>query len=243
MKDIKGKVFGNWTALERKSGGNFSHWLCECKCGIKKLVRLSHLTSGESKSCGCLVSTDLVGKKFGTLTVIRKVEKSDISCRRSDFKGNPIPGTVWLCKCDCGVEKVFRRSAIVQGQACGKCYRKKTPEARINFLYTLVKGQAKRRRWDFSLTKENVKSLCFLNCHYCGKAPSQKMKLYNWDARNKEDDPNWNVVYNGIDRKDNSIGYVFENCVSCCKTCNTMKNVMSVSEFIDHIKRILKNAE
>ena len=240
MKDISGFKFGNWTALERKKQGNNAFWLCQCECGTKKWIRLGHLTSGGSKSCGCLISTDLIGKKFGTLTVIRKAEKQEIHCLRSDFKGNPVAGTVWLCKCDCGIEKVFRRGAIVQGQSCGKCYRKKTPEVRVNFLYSGLKSRAKKYGLEFSLTKENIRDLCFSECHYCGNSPSQKMKLYNWNARIRKDDTGWSVVYNGIDRRDNAIGYILENCVTCCKICNTMKNVMSTNEFIDHIKRILK---
>lgn len=241
MKDISGISFGNWMPLKREKRGRISFWLCRCKCGIQKWVRLNHLTSGESKSCGCLASTDLTGKKFGSLTAIKKVDKNIFISKRSDFKGQPLHGSVWLCKCDCGLETVVRRSALVQGQACGKCYRAKTPQARVNFLYSLVKARSKRDGLDFSLSKENVEFLCFSKCYYCGNEPSQRMKLYNWSARNKEDDPDWNVVYNGIDRKDNSQGYVIENCVSCCKVCNTMKSTLTMDQFIDHIKRIIKN--
>lgn len=45
-------------------------------------------------------------------------------------------------------------------------------------------------------------------------------------------------VYNGIDRVDNSVGYVLSNCVPCCSTCNRMKGTMSSEEFKEKIKLI-----
>ena len=47
-------------------------------------------------------------------------------------------------------------------------------------------------------------------------------------------------LYNGIDRKDNNIGYIIENCVSCCGICNRMKMDMSYDDFLNHIRLIYK---
>ena len=66
MNDIKGKNFGRLTVLElhhkvqtfAKNGtksGNRYYYLCECVCGNKTVVRGSHLTSGKTLSCGCLL--------------------------------------------------------------------------------------------------------------------------------------------------------------------------------------------
>lgn len=53
--DISGKVFGLLTAISRagtiKGAGV---WRCKCWCGAEKYVSLSHLTSGNTQSCGCL---------------------------------------------------------------------------------------------------------------------------------------------------------------------------------------------
>lgn len=54
--DIEGKQFGNLKAIKylyRKN--NSTYWLCECSCGNKKAISLSHLKSGATKSCGCLM--------------------------------------------------------------------------------------------------------------------------------------------------------------------------------------------
>ena len=48
-------------------------------------------------------------------------------------------------------------------------------------------------------------------------------------------------LYNGIDRKNNNMGYTYTNSVSCCKLCNQAKNSLSIKEFYDHIQLILNN--
>ena len=57
---------------------------------------------------------DITGQKFGKLTVLKKVEKP------KHLKKNE---TFWLCKCDCGNEKVIRGYSLKVGNttSCG-CY-------------------------------------------------------------------------------------------------------------------------
>lgn len=53
--DISGQTFGRLTAIRRVPTDNYrTKWLCRCKCGVEKEIRLSHLRSGRSRSCGCL---------------------------------------------------------------------------------------------------------------------------------------------------------------------------------------------
>jgi hypothetical protein len=49
--DLSGRRFGRWVV--RTSGGNRT-WDCVCDCGTRRVVRGNHLSSGASKSCGCL---------------------------------------------------------------------------------------------------------------------------------------------------------------------------------------------
>ena len=70
------------------------------------------------------------------------------------------------------------------------------------------------------------------NCHYCGVEPNQFPKG-NW-AKSY----NGLFIYNGIDRKDNKIGYLLENCVSCCTICNRAKHSLSEEDFENWITRI-----
>lgn len=101
--DLTGQKFGRLTVLEKvetKVGG-FARWLCRCDCGNLKEVDGIHLRRGEAVSCGCYAKEqtiksncerieDLVGKKFGKLTVIKRAENIGLQ-------------PAWYCKCDCGV--------------------------------------------------------------------------------------------------------------------------------------------
>ena len=55
-----GKTFGKLTVVsfshrvKYKSGSTKKFWLCQCECGNKTKVDTSGLTTGRSKSCGCL---------------------------------------------------------------------------------------------------------------------------------------------------------------------------------------------
>ncbi len=75
------------------------YWNCECECGNTHIVSSKDLKSGHVKSCSCLVKEngnklgkkgpklDLIGKKFGKLTVLAYTSESH-----------------WHCKCECGNE-------------------------------------------------------------------------------------------------------------------------------------------
>lgn len=54
-RNWSGTKFGRWTVLSflYKKGSN-SYWLCRCSCGAIRPVQINNLTSGKTKSCGCL---------------------------------------------------------------------------------------------------------------------------------------------------------------------------------------------
>lgn len=115
--DLTGQRFGRWTVIrqaEDKDGKIY--WHCKCDCGNEKDVYTSNLTRGKSKSCGCLVkerasqekTKDLKGQRFGLLTVIKRIG------RKSGY-------VTWLCKCDCGKEKIVDSHSLTSGntKSCG----------------------------------------------------------------------------------------------------------------------------
>lgn len=52
--DITGQKFGKLTVIKRDGvDGTISTWLCKCDCGNETVVRKSHLTTGNTVSCGC----------------------------------------------------------------------------------------------------------------------------------------------------------------------------------------------
>lgn len=54
IKNISGQKFGRLTAATYRRVGRKTLWLCHCDCGESVEVVLGHLTSGKTKSCGCL---------------------------------------------------------------------------------------------------------------------------------------------------------------------------------------------
>lgn len=56
-KDLLGQRFERWAVVAEAgfvNGSTNMHWICRCDCGAEGVVRGSQLTSGGSKSCGCL---------------------------------------------------------------------------------------------------------------------------------------------------------------------------------------------
>ncbi len=54
--DMSGKTIGLLTVLEYNGNNKkgFAMWLCQCKCGNKKIISGSNLSRNWTHSCGCL---------------------------------------------------------------------------------------------------------------------------------------------------------------------------------------------
>lgn len=94
-------------------------------------------------------------------------------------------------------------------------------------MRSYYKGAIKRNLC-FELSREEFEILILKNCYYCDDPPS--LRLIN----------NTPLICNGIDRVDNSIGYLIENCVPACKICNVMKSSKNRDDFINHCRKIVK---
>lgn len=124
-RDLKGMRFGKLKVLEfdgykQEKYSRQAYWKCQCDCGNIKSIRAIQLISGGTNSCGCsqfdnMEKQDIIGKKFGKLTAIKRVER----------KGRHI---YYLFKCDCGNEKIISKEAVVEGKtrSCG-CLQHKSP--------------------------------------------------------------------------------------------------------------------
>ena len=117
---IIGRKFGKLTVLKegRKTRHN-QYYICKCDCGNIKEVRGDNLKSGRTKTCGC-INRDIIGQKFGMLTVVSKSEKVRIR------KNGWVDGNYYNCKCDCGNDCVVARTNLISGnqKSCG-CLHKK----------------------------------------------------------------------------------------------------------------------
>ena len=103
-------------------------------------------------------------------------------------------------------------------------------EASKRELFHSYPKQAADRGYEWGLLEEQFFHIVTQDCHYCGAPPAQIHK------RNKT--VYGSFIYNGIDRVDNTIGYLPNNVVPCCFTCNKAKSAMSTERFLDWIRRV-----
>lgn len=99
-------------------------------------------------------------------------------------------------------------------------YDRKNP---VNKKIRRYKYSAKMKKIDFQLNYEEFKEFVNNECFYCG--------FKNTIIINE-------MSLNGIDRINSDIGYIKENCVSCCKWCNWAKNVLSQKDFFALVTKI-----
>lgn len=229
--DLEGQKIARFTVLGRRAdeADGRRQWICECQCGNVVPVVGTDLRNGNSKSCGCLrressskKAIDILGRKFSFLTVIEKHGSKDNKM-------------YWKCKCDCGNTTIAAGRELRNGhtKSCG-CYQarirshlsRKTP---FNFFRNRIRKQAASRGYEFSITDEYVNELFQGNCYFCGSEPKSQV-WYTHDSVTYK--------YNGIDRLNNDVGYIYGNVVSCCANCNFAKRMLNEDEFLDLIEKI-----
>lgn len=126
IKDRTGQVYNRWTVISFTGldDENRSIWRCKCICGVVKDVKGNNLNSGQSKSCGCLL-TDVMNERLNTeiKNMIGNVydRLTVISFYGTDNNNN----SQYVCECVCGKEIVVRGGHLKEGTtgSCG-CLQK-----------------------------------------------------------------------------------------------------------------------
>lgn len=144
-KDIVGHRFGKLVAVNvvGRDKNNNMIWHCKCDCGSDVDVVCHNLLSGNTSSCGCLKGghnkKNMIGKRFGKLTVI------------SEAGSNGKRSTLWLCKCDCGNEKIIDGERLRSGhtKSCG-CLQKSNVSKRAT-----IHGMSRTRFYNIWLGIKN----------------------------------------------------------------------------------------
>ena len=159
---------------------------------------------------------DLTGQTFGRWTVI-------------DFAKLYGEYAYWNCVCNCEnkTKKVVRSHGLISGRSksCG-CLQKEITSKRsikdfgrnskANAIYKNTSSGAGRRGYAFQLSYDNFIGIVSKPCYYCDEPPNNDYNGYSCS---------------GIDRLDNTKGYILENCVPCCKKCNRAKYIYTEDEF------------
>ena len=171
---------------------------------------------------------DMIGFRAGRLLVVRR------SLRRA--------GSVawWDCDCDCGGSKCARGYSLRRGDvnSCGCIIKESawdhprkhsTPEdAAWNFNYKQYIRNVRHRKLEMTLTLDEFKGICKQDCVYCGLPPEVRPSQRGRAS----------IHSSGIDRVDNSLGYIDGNVVACCTWCNRAKGAHSVEDFLENCKRV-----
>lgn len=70
FKDLTGQKFGRLTVVGTVGKrGNYYYWKCRCDCGNEITTRGTNLTSGATKSCGCLNLENVRSEKKRKLNI------------------------------------------------------------------------------------------------------------------------------------------------------------------------------
>lgn len=85
-------------------------------------------------------------------------------------------------------------------------------------IYSHYKQDALKRGYEFSLTREEFTGIVTRPCYMCDY-----------------------TGVTGIDRKDNKIGYISSNCMSCCYSCNMSKADIEYSKVIQTAHMVASN--
>ena len=166
--------------------------------------------------------TELEYKVFGKLTVIEGLGNGK-----------------WLCKCNCGNNTTQTGHDLINKHviSCGCLKRLSFGEASRNRIYKTYQTNARKQNLTFNLSIEEFCKLTSSNCFYCGCNPSHISKK---DEREK---PFGVYKHNGIDRTNNSKGYFIDNCVPCCRECNTFKLDFKLETFLCRVKKIYEHMQ
>lgn len=218
LKDLTGQRFGKLVVIGRgedkvrKDGRTRPKWRCKCDCGNEKEVFGDNLVNGNTRSCGCLANDNkelnFIGKKFGRLTVISRVENY--------IDKNGKPHSAWKCKCECGNDVFIRGTYLKNGsvKSCGCLNKDKLREM------LTIHGESKARLYKIWV---GIKERCFNendSCYknyggrgitMCDEWKNNYMLFRNWSYANGYCEDINKESYS-IDRIDNNGNYCPDNC-------------------------------
>lgn len=183
---------------------------------------------------------DLTGQVFGRLKVLYLAQARPLKRR-------------WRCRCSCGSDCVVDQGKLRHGetQSCGclvhdnalkRIAQHTLPEgeAFINALYSTYTRDAKKKNRPFTLTRHSFEAKITQSCYYCGEPPREPI----WAERLRKRKIRWFnklKAVNGLDRKNNKLGYTPKNTVPCCRKCNNAKHMMSEHEFLTWAHKVVEN--
>lgn len=220
--DLTGQKHENYTVVRQgngrttRGGQHITTWICRCVCGKEFEVDGQKIRNEKVYSCGCLryanrdrFYEDLVGKKYGRLTVVRRLRPDEVETAQYN----------WLCRCECGniVKASANKLKTGHTRSCG-CLRDefsigdktRTHGKRYTKLYGIYAGM-KQRCYDPN--REGYKYYGGRGIKVCDEWLGEHgfERFYEW-AMKAGYDPYKTQKEQSIDRIDVNGDYRPENC-------------------------------
>lgn len=217
-----GDVVDGWTVNNIiKSDSYHVNLYMTHQCGHQRKIDVGSFRKRKPQCRKCKTAPPEVGTKYGDWT-FEQVGRWPGGERFFEFSHS------------CGARVKHRSLRLVDKKKCKKCeariaYRSQTEQVVLNDMYRKYKGAAKKRKYDFLLTRSEFANLVVSKCYYCHREPFLDRKIQ--PARRKKWHGDARMKLNGVDRMDNTKGYTIENSVPCCSTCNTAKLCMTLTEW------------
>lgn len=225
--ELIGKQINSWTVVEylgKSLPKNIDVFKCTCECGNQRTVSKYDLAENRLTICQTCYKEfkksksieKKVGMRHGTFIV-------------TNFHSSDGIATFWEAVCDCGVKDIYNNNYLLSKRDDSVCPHNIPVNSPEDILYNTYKSGALRRNFEFLISKEYFTSIISQKCHYCNSAPRTKLK-----SGGKI------LIYNGVDRKDNTHGYTEANCLPCCRFCNGAKWTKSYEDFIIWLDKMAK---
>lgn len=96
-----------------------------------------------------------------------------------------------------------------------------------NQLYIKYKSRSLKEQIKFEIDRNIFRGLIYENCYYCNEPSSSIFRLRSYTT-----------LYNGIDKMTPGFGYVDNNIIPCCFTCNRFKYNRTKEQFLNFILKI-----
>lgn len=209
-------------------------------CGTKKLKNIKDINRSIKQgkrqfcSCGCAAKQHGIDR-IGRPSLPLSLEVGTLAGQLLIVEN--LGKRKFVTKClTCYNTKVVSHNDLARAKrynySCGCKNRKPCETAALKDIFRRIKGSAKHRKIDFSLTVENVKNLCSQDCFYCKAPPIM--------VANNENKTAIPMLRNSIDRHDNSLGYTLENSKPCCSWCNWAKSTHSAEDFLKYLRGVVE---
>jgi len=132
-------------------------------------------------------------------------------CRMCNFMKGGVSDVVFINR----MEHILTNKKLVNGQLYPECFTNHYGLRYSDYKYRALN----KKNIEFIITNEDYENIVQQECYLCGK----------------ETDMNHQ---NGIDRVNNTRGYILGNIQPCCGECNYMKKEFELNEFLEKAKMI-----